>query len=139
MTLSSCDRCRPFSTLGWPDEGAADLARFYPTHMMETGHDILFFWVARMVMMGLELTGQPPFHTVLLHGLVSRRHEYATCHPTPPCRVFTDPCPPVGLLCAKRHRHWRNLLVPNVLPCLPTIIASAGCQVRCFAAAACMP
>ena len=63
-------RCRPFSTLGWPDEGAADLARFYPTHIMETGHDILFFWVARMVMMGLELTGQPPFRTVLLHGLV---------------------------------------------------------------------
>ena len=40
--------------------------------MMETGHDILFFWVARMVMMGLELTGRPPFHTVLLHGLVRR-------------------------------------------------------------------
>ena len=61
---------RPFSTLGWPNEGSADLAKFYPTHMMETGHDILFFWVARMIMMGIELTGKPPFHTVLLHGLV---------------------------------------------------------------------
>ena len=60
----------PFSTLGWPDEGAADLARFYPTTVMETGHDILFFWVARMLMMGLEFTGRPPFHTVFLHGLV---------------------------------------------------------------------
>ena len=61
---------RPFSTLGWPHQHAPDLARFYPTQMMETGHDILFFWVARMIMMGLELTGQSPFSTVLLHGLV---------------------------------------------------------------------
>jgi hypothetical protein len=60
----------PFSTLGWPDEAAPDLARFYPTSVMETGHDILFFWVARMVMLGLEFTGRPPFHTVFLHGLV---------------------------------------------------------------------
>ena len=62
--------CRPFSTLGWPDEGAADLAARFPTAVMETGHDILFFWVARMVMMSLALTGRAPFHTVLLHGLV---------------------------------------------------------------------
>jgi len=60
----------PFSTLGWPNAGAADLAKFYPTQVMETGHDILFFWVARMIMMGLELTGKAPFHTVYLHGLV---------------------------------------------------------------------
>ena len=59
----------PFSTLGWP-QSTADLDRFYPTQMMETGHDILFFWVARMIMMGLWFTGQPPFHTVYLHGLV---------------------------------------------------------------------
>ncbi len=62
---------RPFSTLGWPDEDAADLAAFFPTQVMETGHDILFFWVARMIMMSLALTGKAPFHTVLLHGLVS--------------------------------------------------------------------
>ena len=43
---------------------------YYPTAVMETGHDILFFWVARMIMMGLECTGRPPFHTVYLHGLV---------------------------------------------------------------------
>ena len=61
----------PFSTLGWPDESAPDLQRFYPTTILETGHDILFFWVARMVMMGIELTGQVPFKTVFLHGLVS--------------------------------------------------------------------
>jgi len=59
----------PFSTLGWPDQ-TADLAYFYPTSVLETGYDILFFWVARMIMMGLEFTGQPPFHTVYLHGLV---------------------------------------------------------------------
>jgi valyl-tRNA synthetase len=59
----------PFSTLGWPDE-TADLARFYPTTVMETGYDILFFWVARMMMMGLFCTGTEPFSTVYLHGLV---------------------------------------------------------------------
>ena len=59
----------PFSTLGWPEE-SADMSRFYPTQMMETGHDILFFWVARMIMMGLWFTDTPPFHTVYLHGLV---------------------------------------------------------------------
>ena len=59
----------PFSTLGWPEE-TADLARYYPTQVMETGHDILFFWVARMIMMGLWFTDTPPFHTVYLHGLV---------------------------------------------------------------------
>ena len=59
----------PFSTLGWPQE-TPDLQRFYPTAVMETGHDILFFWVARMIMMGLWFTDKPPFHTVYLHGLV---------------------------------------------------------------------
>lgn len=62
----------PFSTLGWPqtDPPPSDLARFYPTTILETGHDILFFWVARMVMMGIECTGQVPFSTIYLHGLV---------------------------------------------------------------------
>lgn len=59
----------PFSTLGWPQE-TDDLDRYYPTQVMETGHDILFFWVARMIMMGLWFTDQSPFHTVYLHGLV---------------------------------------------------------------------
>ena len=59
----------PFSTLGWPDE-TDDLKTFYPTSVMETGHDILFFWVARMIMFGLEFTGQAPFHTVYLHGMI---------------------------------------------------------------------
>ncbi|MDP9468688.1 MAG: class I tRNA ligase family protein, partial [Chloroflexota bacterium] len=59
----------PFSTLGWPDD-TADMRRFYPTSVMETGYDIIFFWVARMMMLGLFLTGTEPFHTVYLHGLV---------------------------------------------------------------------
>lgn len=53
----------PFSVMGWPNE-TADLKAFYPTSLLETGHDILFFWVARMVMMGLNLTGQLPFSQV---------------------------------------------------------------------------
>lgn len=60
----------PFSTLGWPDVKAEDLLKFYPTSVMETGHDILFFWVARMMMMGIEFTGKAPFSTIYLHGLV---------------------------------------------------------------------
>jgi len=55
--------------MGWPDD-TADLKAFYPTSLLETGLDILFFWVARMVMMGLELTDQLPFHTVFLHAMV---------------------------------------------------------------------
>lgn len=63
----------PFATVGWPqNEGAenSDLQRFYPGTCLETGYDILFFWVARMAMMGLELTGKAPFDVVYLHGLV---------------------------------------------------------------------
>jgi valyl-tRNA synthetase len=63
----------PFSTLGWPDQ-TPDLAYFYPTSVMETGYDILFFWVARMIMSGLEFTDQAPFHTVYLHGLIWDEH-----------------------------------------------------------------
>ncbi len=59
----------PFSTLGWPEE-TPDYKYFYPTTMMETAYDILFFWVARMIMDGLEFTGKIPFETVYLHGLV---------------------------------------------------------------------
>ena len=59
----------PHSTLGWPDR-TEDLDYFYPSTVMETGHDILFFWVARMMMMGMENAGDIPFRTVYLHGLV---------------------------------------------------------------------
>ncbi len=59
----------PFSTLGWPKE-TADLKAFYPTDVLVTGPDIIFFWVARMVMAGYEFMGECPFHTVHLHGLV---------------------------------------------------------------------
>lgn len=59
----------PFSMLGWPDE-TDDLKQYYPGHVMETGHDIIFFWVARMVFFGLKFMGEKPFHTVYLHGIV---------------------------------------------------------------------
>ena len=59
----------PHSTLGWP-ENTDDLRRFYPTTVLECGYDILFFWVARMIMLGIENTGQVPFRTVFLHGLI---------------------------------------------------------------------
>ena len=59
----------PFSTLGWP-ELTPDLLRYYPTSVMETGYDIIFFWVARMAMAGIHFLGTIPFHTIYLHGLV---------------------------------------------------------------------
>ena len=60
----------PFETLGWPDQDAEDLKKFYPTDVLVTGYDIIFFWVARMIFSGCEHTGKTPFHTVLIHGLV---------------------------------------------------------------------
>jgi len=59
----------PFETLGWP-ENTEDLATFYPTDVLVTGYDIIFFWVARMIFSGCEHTDKTPFHTVLIHGLV---------------------------------------------------------------------
>ncbi|BDP40856.1 valine--tRNA ligase [Deinococcus aetherius] len=59
----------PFSTLGWPDTDCEDYRKFYPTQVLVTGYDILFFWVARMEMAGYHFTGQAPFSTVMLHGL----------------------------------------------------------------------
>ena len=60
---------RPFSTLGWPEK-TEELDYFYPTDVLVTGYDIIFFWVIRMVFSGYEQTGKAPFHTVLIHGLV---------------------------------------------------------------------
>ncbi|PEZ44111.1 valine--tRNA ligase [Priestia megaterium] len=60
----------PFSTMGWPDVAAADFKRYYPTNVLVTGYDIIFFWVSRMIFQGLEFTGKRPFDDVLIHGLV---------------------------------------------------------------------
>jgi len=60
----------PFSTMGWPNEEAADYKRYYPTAALVTGYDIIAFWVSRMIFQGLEFTGQRPFKDVLIHGLV---------------------------------------------------------------------
>ena len=63
----------PFSTLGWPEE-TEDLKYFYPTDVLVTGYDIIFFWVARMIFSACEQTHRPPFHTVLIHGLIRDPH-----------------------------------------------------------------
>lgn len=60
----------PFSTMGWPDTEAPDYKRYYPTDVLVTGYDIIFFWVSRMIFQGLEFTGERPFKDVLIHGLV---------------------------------------------------------------------
>lgn len=63
----------PFSIFGWPRD-TNDYSKFYPTSLLETGRDIIFFWVARMVMMGIHLTGSIPFHTVYLHSIIRDAH-----------------------------------------------------------------
>ena len=60
----------PFSTMGWPDTESPDFKKFYPTSVLVTGFDIIFFWVARMITMGLEFTGKAPFPVVYIHGLI---------------------------------------------------------------------
>jgi valyl-tRNA synthetase len=60
----------PFSTLGWPDVNHPDYKRYYPTNVLVTGYDIIFFWVARMMFQGMEFTKQDPFKDVLIHGLI---------------------------------------------------------------------
>ncbi|MDW8297684.1 MAG: class I tRNA ligase family protein, partial [Raineya sp.] len=63
----------PFSTLGWPEQ-TKDLERYYPTSVLVTGFDIIFFWVARMIMMGLKFQKDVPFRKVVIHGLVRDKH-----------------------------------------------------------------
>ncbi|MGG1575336.1 valine--tRNA ligase [Fictibacillus sp. NRS-1165] len=60
----------PFSTMGWPDDEAIDFKRYYPTNVLVTGYDIIYFWVARMIFQGMEFTEKRPFNDVLIHGLV---------------------------------------------------------------------
>lgn len=63
----------PFALFGWPNE-TNDLKNFFPGSVLETGHDILFFWVAKMVFMSQELTGELPFKEILLHAMVRDAH-----------------------------------------------------------------
>lgn len=64
----------PFSTLGWPDEEAADFKRYFPTNALVTGYDIIFFWVSRMIFQSLHFTKRRPFENVVLHGLIRDEH-----------------------------------------------------------------
>jgi hypothetical protein len=68
----------PFSTLGWPDE-TPELKRYYPDHVLVTGFDIIFFWVARMMMMGLHFMKEVPFHDVYIHAPGARREAAPRC------------------------------------------------------------
>jgi len=79
----------PFSTLGWPEE-TEDIRRFYPTDMRETGYDILFFWVAREIMLGLEMTGRVPYSTVYLHGLIRNERGQKISKSMPDAHLY-DP------------------------------------------------
>ncbi|KAJ7846289.1 tRNA synthetases class I-domain-containing protein [Mycena leptocephala] len=64
----------PFSIMGWPDNASPDLETFYPASLLETGWDIIFFWVARMVLLGIKLTGKVPFNEVLCHAMIRDAH-----------------------------------------------------------------
>ncbi len=107
----------PFTTLGWPDR-TPDLARFYPGSMLETGYDILFFWVARMIAMGLFEMGDVPFRAVYLHGLVRTEGEKMS-------KSKGNVVSPVGLVEEWGADALRSALVLDTAPGMDTELSEA--------------
>ena len=122
----------PFATVGWPAKDEASLKefnRFYPSAVMETGYDILFFWVARMVMLGIEFTGKAPFHTIYMHGLV-RDGQGAKMSKTKGNVV--DPLDTIGecVLSTRSMPTWPQRRIARLPPCphpLPSPVALTRC------------
>ncbi|MEX2716038.1 MAG: valine--tRNA ligase, partial [Candidatus Sigynarchaeota archaeon] len=102
----------PFSTLGWPDEQHPDYKRFYPTNTRETAYDILFFWVAREMMLGCELTGKAPYSFIYLHGIIRNEDGKKISKSMPNVEKYD----PLNIIADWGADVLRHTLVSNTVP-----------------------